>query len=334
MPTINPIAPYPRLLGDVGGTHARFGWTGGLGAAVSHVAAYRCSEHADLGAVIDHYLAEQQCGSPAAAAIAIATPVAGDDVSMTNLDWRFSIEDLRRRFSLQRLLVLNDYSALALAIPMLLPSELSQVGAGHPVPGAPVALLGPGTGLGVSGLLQTPGGALPIAGEGGHVSLAPADAIEDGMLVWLRATFGHVSAERVLSGAGLVNLYRAACALAGQASESLGPLEVTARALAGSDAECRVAVERFFAFLGSVAGDLALTLGARGGVYVGGGIVTRLGDWIARSAFRERFESKGRYRDYLASIPTWSIVSASSPALRGANRALDAAPLGAWVSTA
>ncbi len=334
MPTINPSAPYPRLLGDVGGTHARFGWIAGRDERVANVAACACREHAGLAAAIAHYLADQRLAAPAAAALAIATPVAGDTVAMTNLDWTFSVDALRRRFALERLLVLNDFSALALAIPALTPSEVRQVGAGEAVAGAPVALLGAGTGLGVSGLLHANGGVLPIAGEGGHVTLAAADAAEDRIVAWLRTRFGHVSAERVLSGDGLVNLYRAGCAIAGRKAEVLQAVDVSSRALAGSDAECRAAVEHFFALLGSVAGDLALTLGARGGVYVGGGIVPQLGDWIDRSAFRARFEAKGRYRSYLAAIPTWTIDGKAAPALRGANRALDDTPRGAYLAMA
>lgn len=334
MPTISPSAPYPRLLADVGGTYSRFGWIAGPDERITGVAAYPCREHAGIDGAIARYLAAQGCGAPAAGAIAIATPVAGDRVTMTNLEWTFSVEALRGRFGLERLLVLNDFAALALAIPALAPSEVRQVGGGKAVAGAPVALLGAGTGLGVSGLLHALSGVLPIAGEGGHVTLAAADAAEDRVIAWLRTRFGHVSAERVLSGDGLVNLYQAGCAIAGRKAEALQAVDVTSRALAASDAECRAAVEQFFAFLGAVAGDLALTLGARGGVYVGGGIVPHLGDWIARSAFRARFEAKGRYGSYLAAIPTWVIDGVAAPALRGANRALDDTPAGAYLATA
>ena len=188
---------------------------------------------------------------------------------------------------------------------------------------APLALLGAGTGLGVSGLLPVAGGFVPVVGEGGHVSLGGANADEDRVIALLRDRFGHVSAERVLSGAGLVNLYQARCELAGVAAEALGAPEVGARALQGTDAQCRAAVEQFFDFLGHVAGDVALTLGARGGVYIGGGIVPQLGDWISRSRFRERFEAKGRFRAYLAQIPVKVVVATGAPALRGANQALD-----------
>jgi len=155
------------------------------------------------------------------------------------------------------------------------------------------------------------------------VSLAGANAREDAVIAVLRERFGHCSAERALQGAGFVYLYEALCKIDGVAAASLDPAGVTAAAIAGSDARCVEVVELFFAFLGSVAGNLALTLGARGGVYIGGGIVPRLGDWIDRSTFRERFIAKGRFRGYLDAIPTWLIHAETSPALIGAARALD-----------
>ncbi|HEY2186930.1 MAG TPA: glucokinase, partial [Caldimonas sp.] len=165
---------------------------------------------------------------------------------------------------------------------------------------------------------------VPVVGEGGHVSLSAADAVEEAVVAILRRRFGHVSAERALSGPGLVNLYAASCELAGRPIEPLDPPDVADRARLGNDAGCRQAIDWFFAFLGSLAGDLALTLGARGGIYIAGGIVAQLGDMIASSRFRERFEAKGRYAGYLARIPTAVVLDASALALRGANAALDA----------
>jgi glucokinase len=318
-------APYPRLVGDVGGTHARFGWVEEADRAIAEVQAFAADDFAGLQAVAMRYLAARHGRRPASCAIGIATAVTGDTVAMTNRDWSFSIAELRRQIGVERLLILNDYEALALALPTLAKAELRPIGAGDVViAGAPKALLGAGTGLGVSGLFTAAGRFVPVVGEGGHVSLAPVDETEDRVLAVLRERFGRVSAERVLSGPGLENLYRALCEIGGRTAEPLAAAEITSRAMQGGDADCRETVERFFAFLGSVAGDLALTLGARGGVYVGGGIVPLLGDWIERSRFRERFEAKGRYRSYLAAIPTWLITDSSAAALRGANRALDA----------
>jgi glucokinase len=317
-------APFPRLLGDVGGTHARFGVVASRGEGVGRIRELVCDDHTSLEAAIDSYLREAAAPSPAACAIAIAAPVTGDRVSMTNRDWSFSIEALRVRLGVDRMLVLNDFTALALAVPTLRADELEAVGAGAAVAGAPIALIGPGTGLGVGGLIFAGARALPITSEGGHVTLSAEDEREERLIAALRREFGHPSAERALSGNGLVTLYRFACAEAKRAPLQLAPEAVTAHALAGSDAACVEAVELFFSLLGGVAGNLALTLGARGGVYIGGGIVAQLGDWIHRSAFRVRFESKGRRQPYLSSIPVWLIKAASPPALRGANAALEA----------
>lgn len=312
---------YPRLLGDVGGTHARFGWQAAPGAAIDRIGIERCSEHAGLADAVRHYLGAQALPAPPAAAIGIANPVAGDEVRMTNHHWRFSIRRLRAELGLQRLCVINDFAALALALPTLDASVLQPVGGGTADPQAACAIIGPGTGLGMAGLL--PGGRHAVTGEGGHATLAPLDDRDAAVIARLRQRFGHVSAERVLSGAGLVNLYEAVSALDECEAEALQPSDVITRGLQGNEPACRTALELFCGFLGSVAGKLALTLGARGGVYIGGGIVPRLGPAFAQSAFRARFEAKGRFGDYLAAIPTWLIVAPQPPALQGASRALD-----------
>ncbi len=317
-------APWPRLVADIGGTNARLGWVASDGAAVSNVESYPCADHAGPAEVAEHYLREHRLPRPAAAAVGIATPVLGDSVSMTNLAWTFSIGNLQQRLGVERLQVLNDFAALALGLPSATAAELRQIGVGSPAEGAALALIGPGTGLGVSGLLRTPDGVVPVVGEGGHVSLSAADAEEERVIALLRRRFGHVSAERVLSGAGLANLHRALSELRRQPVEALDAASIAERACSGSDPLCREALDRFFAFLGSVAGNLALSLGARGGVFIAGGIVPRLGRAIDASSFRERFEAKGRFRDYLAAVPTWLVLDASAIALRGADAALDA----------
>ncbi len=306
-----------RLLADIGGTHARLAWQAGPGAPLSHVATHACADHADLEAVLRHHLLVHALPAPIEAAVGIANPVTGDVVRMTNRDWSFSTEALRRSLGLTRLLVLNDFTALALALPTLTADERVQVGGADAVPGAAIALLGAGTGLGVSGLLA---GDVPIEGEGGHVTLAGTDAGEDAAIDWLRQRFGHASAERALSGPGLVNLYHAVCHRQGVSAQGFDAAEITAQ---GADVQCQAAVDLFLALLGTVAGNLALSLGARGGVYLGGGIVPRLLERLVGSAFRVRFEAKGRFAAYLAAIPVFVIRSAESPALRGAARALD-----------
>jgi glucokinase len=324
--TVASSSSFPRLMGDVGGTNARFAVQEAPGAQPTQVATYPSVEYATFDDALKAYVGQLSCARPRQAAVGIANPIVGDRVQMTNFHWSFSIEAVRRELGFDRLLLINDFTALALSLPALQPEHLRRIGAsGAADPKGAVGLIGPGTGLGVSGLLRVAAGGrwVPLGGEGGHVSLAPANAREDKVVAVLRDKFGHASAERALSGMGIVNLYEALCAIDGVASAALDPAGVTAAATAGSDVRCVEAVEIFFSFLGSVAGNLALTLGSRGGMYIGGGIVPRLGDWIDRSTFRERFVAKGRFRDYLDGIPTWLIHAETSPALIGAANALD-----------
>jgi glucokinase len=315
---------YPRLLGDIGGTNARFALQQAPGGTPQHVRRYATDECPTLVDAVRRYLAEEGIPGVALAAIGIANPVTGDRIRMTNHPWTFSIEETRATLGLERFVVVNDFHALALSLPMLAAGDLVQVGGQAPEAGEPLALIGPGTGLGVSGLVFTPGGHAEVAldGEGGHVTLCAADEDEERVIRRLRERFGHVSAERVLSGQGLENLYEA---LSGGGAPAMAAADVTAHALDGSDATCARAVEMFCAMLGSVAGNLVLTLGARGGLYVGGGIVPRLGEAFHRSAFRARFEEKGRMSAYLRPIPAYVITAQTSPALVGAARALDQA---------
>ena len=317
---------FPRLLGDIGGTHARWAWQARPGAALEDVTVVAGTDAASLQASAVAYLARSGHAQPQWAGIGIATAITGDEVRMTNHPWSFSIRELKRSLGLERCLVINDFTALAMSLPALGPADLRTVGGGTAVADATIGLLGPGTGLGVSGLMPNGlGGWLPLSGEGGHATLAASDDREAAMLAWLRSRLGHVSAERVLSGSGLVNLYQAICAIDGTEPRAQKPAEVTAAAKDGSDPQCVAALAQFTAFLGNVAGNLALTLGARGGVYLGGGIVPRLGAAFDATLFRRHFEAKGRFGDYLQAIPTWVIV-APAPALLGASRALDLIP--------
>lgn len=316
-----------RLLADVGGTNARLAWQDGHGAPIEHIQVLPVAEHASLQAAIRAYLGGLG-RQPAAAAIAMANPVTGDRVSMTNHDWSFSQAALRDELGLTTLRVLNDFTALALALPHLPAHELRQVGGGAAVPGAAIALLGAGTGLGVSGLLPDgAGGWVPIAGEGGHVTLPAATARERLLMDALVRRHGHASAERVASGTGLLETCQILCEADGvDTSTFTSAATVTEAALQGAHPQALEALQIFCSVLGAVAGNLALTLGARGGVYIGGGVVPRLGTWFDGSPFRGRFDAKGRFETYLSQIPVWVITAQQSPALLGAARALDARP--------
>ena len=316
---------FPRLLGDVGGTNARFGWQASAHTGIEHVLVLPCAAHETLEAAIRTYLELKHLPMPRAGALGIANPITGDVIRMTNHHWSFSISDMQRSLGWSQLKVINDFTALALALPSLPPEHLVQVGGTVAQAFAPKALIGAGTGLGVSGLLPTDvhDHWVPIAGEGGHVTLAAQNDTEYRVIELIRQRYGHVSAERVLSGQGLVDLYLALRQLKQEAPVDVaGAAEITAWALKDQDALALQSLDMFAGFLGAVTGDLALTLGARGGVYLGGGIVPRWLGWFESSKFREQFEAKGRFSVYLKDIPVWVINAPESPALLGAARSL------------
>jgi glucokinase len=213
------------------------------------------------------------------------------------------------------LTVCNDFAAIAWGLPQLGAADRRPIGGGAPAPRATMAALGPGSGLGVSAVVPAADGWAVVAGEGGHVSLPASTTEEQDVTALLRERFGHCSAERVLSGQGLVNLYITLAELAGRGRPTVTPEDVTRLAIQ-REPLARKTLQMFFAMLGTVAGDIALTTGARGGVYIAGGIVPSLLDAFAQSEFRARFEAKGRYREYLAAIPTY-VITAERPAFRG-----------------
>jgi glucokinase len=320
----------PRLLADIGGTNARFALETGPG-TIAAIEVLPCAAYATLADALRAYLALPAVAAAGAvrhAAIAIANPIVGDVVRMTNHHWAFSIEALRLECGFAELAVVNDFYALAMALPHLANAEKRQVGGGAPVAGTPIGLLGAGTGLGVSGLVPAenlPAGAKPgwtaLRSEGGHVTFAPANETEVAILQFAWREFGHVSAERFLSGAGLELIYRALAHHRGVAAEALDAPEITRRGLAGACALCDEVIEVFCGMLGTIAGNLAVTLGAQGGVYIGGGIVPRLGERFAASCFRARFEQKGRFVGYLAQVPTY-VITAEYPAFVGVSAIL------------
>lgn len=313
-----------RILGDIGGTNARFAWQDEDGAPLRDIATLPTADHPTLASALTHYLHDLERPAPPWCAIGIANPVTGDLIRMTNSHWSFSIEAVRREIGFERLVVVNDFTALALALPDLPDDALRQLGGATAVPDTALGLIGPGTGLGVSGLVPAgpPGRWVALQGEGGHVTLAPANGREAEVLRVLRERFGHASAERAVSGLGLEALHDAIGRLSGVSQPArVSAAEITRLALASEPVSAE-ALDLFCGFLGSVAGNLALTLGARGGVYIGGGIVPRLGEAFTTSRFRACFEDKGRFRSYLEPIPVFVIHAEVSPALLGAARAL------------
>ena len=301
----------PRLLADIGGTYARFTIETAPG-VFEHMASLRCADHADFEAAVSSYLTglpQGQVGHIEHAAIAIANPVEGDDVRMTNYHWKFSIEQMRHRLSFESLVVVNDFTALAMSLPRLAPGQRRQVGSGTPRENSVLGVLGAGTGLGVSGLIPAADGWVALGTEGGHTSFSPRDDREIAILRYGMQQFPHLSHERLLSGPGLELIHRALRSHAGQAPEALAAPEITRRALAGTDPFCVETLNAFCAMLGTAASNLAVTFGAMSGVYIGGGIVPRLGTYFDRSPFRARFEDKGRFTDYVKGIPTYVITA-------------------------
>ena len=311
----------PRLLADIGGIHARFV----LETRPGHfeaTAVLPCDDFASLQAAIAAYLGSPNAKAVGAArvrhaAIAIAHPIDDDVVKMMNHHWFFSIEALRTAFGLDTLLVANDFTALAMALPHLQPDQRLQIGGGAARANSVIGLLGSGTGLGMSGLVPAGDRWIALGSEGGHVSFAPCDQREMDVLSFAWRELPHVSAERLASGPGLELIYRALSERVGRVNVlPLAAAEVTSRALNGSCPVCVEAVDCFCAILGAIAGNLALTIAALGGVYIGGGIVPRLGPLFARSQFRARFEQKGRLNGYLAQIPTY-VMTAQLPTFVG-----------------
>jgi len=298
------------LLVEIGGTHTRCA-VSGADRRPQQVKVFRNAQHDDLASVISTYLEQAGGPAPAYGALAVAAPVDDELVRLTNLGWTVDRKALARRFGWERATVVNDFEALACALPLLETAELVEVKAGEAVPGAPLAVIGPGTGLGVSGLVQCRGKWCPVPAEGGHVTLPASNDREAEIIRELRQRHGHVSAERVISGPGLLALYR----LLASRSRAATPEDVARRADAGDD-DAASALDLFFGFLGTVAGDLALTLGARGGVYLGGGILPAMRSRLTGSCFSQRFTGKGRFSPYLEAVPV-KLITAREPALRG-----------------
>jgi glucokinase len=320
-------AGQPWLVADIGGTNARFGWVAAGEDRVSHVVKLPVADHAGPASAARAYLAglAAQIGAAAAvphkAALAVATAVHDDVIELTNSHWQFSRRALAQELGLDALLMLNDFEALALSLPRLQPQQLRPHGA-LPSGRGTLAVIGPGTGLGVGGVIETARGWFALPGEGGHATLAPMDDFESELLAAVRTEHPHVSAERLLSGIGLPTLLAGVARVSGLAVPALTAEAIVDGGVAGTDALARRTLDVFCGLLGGFAGNVALTLGARGGVYIGGGIVPRLGELFFASAFRERFEAKGRFRPYLETIPT-ALITDTLAALAGAAFALE-----------
>jgi glucokinase len=307
------------LVADVGGTRARFALAapgGRPGPAVELATA----DFADLAGAARAALARlgAEGAAPRAAAVAVAAPAAGDRIELTNAGWVFSVEETKRALGLGRLVLLNDLEAVALALPDLGEDDFEVWRAGTPVGSAPCALVGVGTGLGTAALIEGKDGRpTALASEGGHRDLAATDEREWQVAGVLAKRFGRASAERAVSGPGLASLYEALFLLESERFSGPVAAEAIARFARGGEGRAVEACRLFSGWLGAFAGDLVLTLGARGGLYLSGGVLAGMGEAFDRERFFARLDAKGRFRDYVAAVPVRRIV-ADDAALVGA----------------
>lgn len=309
------------LVGDIGGTNARFALVDNQTGELRSIGYRKTADFEGILPAIEDYLShEGDHARPTAASIAVACPTYRDDFTFTNNHWRFSKRELKQAMRLDALHIINDFTAQALAIPHLDAEDIRPIGPDpQPASKAAIGVLGPGTGLGVSGLIPDGlGNWSALSGEGGHAGIAPETELEMEILRLAWKEFGRTSAERLLCGNGIAFLYHALAAIRGQQDEDLSEVEVTTRAISGNCDLCRETIHQFCALLGGFAGDLALVLGARGGIYIAGGIVPRFGSLLESSPFRARFEGKGRFAEYNNAIPTYLVVPDENPALLGA----------------
>ncbi|CAE7236439.1 glk [Symbiodinium microadriaticum] len=307
------------LLADLGGTHLRLAQS--QNDKVQLVEKLVCADFDSLEAAISYYLNAHPLPGPRSCCLAVAAPLLGDQVQMTNSPWNFSLEKLKQGFGFDQLYALNDFEAIAHAVPHLQDNQLQQLGGSNKDAQGNMAVLGPGTGLGVKHLTFTSTGWKVLMGEGGHVDFAPVD--ETDLMLWqcLQKTQSSVVAEDLLSGRGLLQIYRALCASKQTNVEFDDVAEVISAALSKSCPTSEASADQFLRILGSFAGNLALNLNTTGGVYLCGGVAMALAPMLAESRFRDRFEAKGRFKNYVAGIPAF-LVKEAEPGLLGALRFL------------
>jgi glucokinase len=293
------------FVADVGGTNIRLALI--RNGALQQITKYLCNQFDTITDAINQFANDVHVDTFEYGCIAIACPVNNDLVKMTNHTWAFSKKALQNELQLKSLFVINDFSAVAYSLPTLNQDQIIQIGSGEPTEKGNIAVFGPGTGLGVEHLTWTNNGWQTLDGEGGHVDFAPND--EQDLVVWryIKAKLGRVPAEELLSGRGIVNIYTAIAKHDGVNPKFDDPAEITNHALANTDPSCVKAVQQFCRVMGSFAGNLALNLCTTGGVFIGGGVASRLGEFFVNSDFRQKFEDKGNFAGYVKNIPTYLI---------------------------
>ena len=308
-----------NLIADIGGTNIRVGLFADNQTEVEQLTVFQCNQYHSLAEVLQTYIEQKNIkNSVINACLAIACPVEDDLISMTNLPWTFSQKELKEQLNFNSLYLINDYTAIAHAVPFLTAQQKVQIGSGQSISNKPIAICGPGTGLGVANVVFSDGQCVCLGGEGGHVDFAPTDATEIKILEFLLTKYQHVSYEQLLSGLGLEQIYHALCFINETEAKQLTAKDISENAIAKSCTTCEQALDQFCKVLGSFAGNLALTIASFGGVYIAGGIVPRFIQYIENSEFRARFEAKGRFNDFNRSIPTF-VITESQPGILGAS---------------
>ncbi|NRA64776.1 MAG: glucokinase [Pseudobacteriovorax sp.] len=311
------------LVGDIGGTNARFGLSTIEGGEVFGIETFKGEDYPSLYDSVKTFLSKAQCTVlPKRACFAVASPILGDRVDFTNSSWSFSTSQLKSQLGLEKLKVINDFEAIACSIPFLTETDKFQIGGRAENLSKPLAILGPGTGLGMAGLIPYKNSFIPLPTEGGHAAFCPSTPREEAIKKVLEKKYGFVSNETLLSGSGLLLIYKTLSSLENHSPKAESNEELAELFASGNDVLALEAYQIFFGIMGSIAGDFALQTGAQGGVYIGGGIAPRYLDAIVNSDFRKRFESKGRFQSYVEDIAC-HIITAEQPGLIGASAVLD-----------
>ncbi|WP_114327545.1 glucokinase [Candidatus Colwellia aromaticivorans] len=317
-----------NLVADIGGTNIRLALSDKKN-NLTNIETYQCTKFKNLFEVISQYLTEHKIQNRSInACLAIACPIDNDLISMTNLPWKFSQKDLKQQLNLNSLTLINDFTAIAMAIPFLSNDQKVQIGSGESTPSKAISVCGPGTGLGVATLIPVDNKWHCLGGEGGHMDFAPVDTLEIKILHYLQGVKNRVSYEQLLSGYGLEQIYQALIVLdsyptkRNAAVDKLTAAQISARAVANSCSTCYQALSLFCRVLGSFAGNLALMANSLGGVYIAGGIVPKFIEFIQQSDFRSRFEAKGRLTPLTQQSPTY-VITEKQPGLLGASAYLN-----------
>lgn len=308
----------PILVADIGGTNARFALITDFNAqtnqfVIEHNLTFPSADFGSLESAISQYFSQISFPKPCRACLAVAGPIKAGQVHLTNLGWHFNVADLKAEFSFEQLEVINDFAAFAYAAPYLDDSQNMAVKAGQADENANIAVMGPGTGFGAACLVRTSQGSAVLSCEAGHITLAAVTELDRRLITELKKQLNHVSVETVFSGPGIAHLYRAMAAVKGVEAKNLDAAQISELATTGQCEVCDATLNQFCDWIGSVAGDLALTFGALGGVFIGGGILPRMQQRLLASRFIERFADKGIMSQYTSQIPVTLVTQDNIP---------------------